>query len=327
MKNLVSLNKLCMAVAVALGMASGGQAAAQAYPTKPIRIVVPSAAGGGTDVVGRLVGQKLAVALEQPVVIDNRAGSAGNIGHEVVAKSPPDGYTLLVVNPGFVANISLYRKLSYDPAKDFTPITQVATMPYVLAINQSLPPKTVQELVTFAKSKKGGLTYASAGTGQLAHLGMELLKSIAGFEGVHVPYKGDVPALTDVIGGQVDAAISAMVVAGPQVKAKKVKALAVTTLHRSPLLPDVPTVAESGFPGFEVAGWFGLMAPAGTPREIVTRLHNETAKLLKLPDVKESMAANGLDPVGSTPEEFAAYLTAQTNLWAKVIKESGARAD
>ena len=311
-----------------LGLAFvAGVAPAQSYPSKPIRMIVASAPGGGTDLAARVVAQKLAVALGQPVIIDNRAGAAGNIAADIAAKSQPDGYTLIMVSASHAINATLYRKLPYDTLKDFAPVSQVTGSAYVFAVNPSLPVQSFTEFITLAKARKGKLSYASSGNGQAGHLAMELLKTLAGFEALHVPYKGGGPAMLNLIAGQVDAFISSPPAAVPQVKAGKVRALAVTSLKRSDLLPDVPTIAESGFPQYEVNGWNGLLAPAGTPAVIVNRLQSEVAAALKQPDVRERMASNGLDAVGSTPAQYSALIQAEIGKWAKVVKQSGATAE
>jgi tripartite-type tricarboxylate transporter receptor subunit TctC len=321
------LRQSCTGFSLALCALIAGAASAQPYPHKTIRIVSAAAAGGGNDFVSRVIGQRLAAAFGQQVLIDNRAGAAGNIAAEIAAKATPDGYTLVVVSASHATNPTLYRKLSYHPVKDFEPVTQITGQGYVFAVHLAVPAKTVEEFVAWAKSKKGGATYASSGNGQPGHLGMELLKTLGGFEAVHVTYKGGGPAMIDLVAGQVDAFLSSPPAAAPQVKAGKVRAIAVTGLHRSDLLPDVPTVAESGFPGYEVNGWNGLLAPAGTPRDIVLKLYGEISKSLKLSEVKDRLAASGLDPVASTPEVFLAYIQAEIVKWEKIIKQSGARAD
>ncbi len=311
-----------------LGLAFvAGAAPAQSYPSKPIRMIVASAPGGGTDLAARVVGQKLAVALGQPVIIDNRAGAAGNIAADIAAKSQPDGYTLIMVSASHAINATLYRKLPYNTLKDFAAVSQVTGSAYVFTVNPSLPAQSFTEFITLAKARKGKLSYASSGNGQAGHLAMELLKTLAGFEALHVPYKGGGPAMLNLIAGQVDAFISSPPAAVPQVKAGKVRALAVTSLKRSDLLPDVPTIAESGFPQYEVNGWNGLLAPAGTPAVIVNRLQSEVAAALKQPDVRERMASNGLDAVGSTPAQYSALIQAEIGKWAKVVKQSGATAE
>ncbi|MBI4192458.1 MAG: tripartite tricarboxylate transporter substrate binding protein [Betaproteobacteria bacterium] len=317
------LRQLRIVFLLVLGASIAGAALAQPYPNKNIRIIVPSVPGGAADFASRLIGQRLTEAWGQQAVFDYRGGAGGNIAYEVGAKAPPDGYTLLVVSTSFVIIPSLYRKLSYDPVKDLAPITQVTSQIYFLVVHPSVPARTVKEFIALAKSKKGGITYSSSGSGQAGHLGMELLKTLAGFDAVHVPYKGAAPAMIDLIAGQVDAYVSSP--SGlPYVKSGKFKVLAVMSLKRSVFLPDVPTVAESGIPGSEVSGLYGLLAPAGTPREIVVKLYEEMSKSLKLPEVKDRLLVFGAEPVGSTPEEFAAYIQAEIIKWAKVAKQSGA---
>jgi len=315
---------LVIAFALTFSTSSSRPASAQTYPSKPIRIIVASAPGGGTDLAARIVGQKLTAAIGQQTIIDNRAGAAGNIAAEIAAKSAPDGYTLVMVSASHAINASLYRGLPYDAAKDFAPISQVTGSAYVFCAPPSLPVKTVSEFVALAKARKGALTYASSGNGQAGHLAMELLKTLAGFDAIHVPYKGGSPAMMELIAGQVDAFISSPPASVPQVKAGKVKAIAVTSLKRSELLPAVPTIAESGFPQYEVNGWNGLLAPAGTPRRTVAQLYEGISNMLRLQEVIERMAANGLDPVGSTPAQFAALIKTEIVKWEKVIRQSGA---
>ncbi|MFO1413137.1 MAG: tripartite tricarboxylate transporter substrate binding protein [Burkholderiales bacterium] len=299
---------------------------ATGYPNRPIRLVLPVPPGGGTDIIARTIAQYLSPALGQPVVIDNRPGAGGNLAEDIVAHSPPDGYTLAVVTAAHATNPKLYAKLSYDPLKDLVPITQLTSQPYLFVVNNNVPAKTVAEFVAWAKTKDA-VTYASSGSGLLGHLGMEEFKLIAGFKTIHVPYKGAAPALTDTMAGQTEAFFPTVVSGMPQVKAGKLRALAVTSAKRSPLLPDVPTIAESGYPGFEVNGWYGLLAPAGTPPEIVAKLHDEVVKVLALPEVRDKIAADGAEPVGNTPAQFDAYIRSEAVKWAKVIQESGAKAD
>jgi tripartite-type tricarboxylate transporter receptor subunit TctC len=304
-------------------------AGAQAYPTKAIRVIVPITPGGGQDFVARLVGQKLSIALGQQVIIDNRPGAGGNIGTQLAAKAQPDGYTLVLVAASFTAQPSLYAKLAYDPVKDFAPITQLGGQAYLLVVHPSVPAKSVREFIALAKTEKGKLSYGSTGNGELSNLAMELLKTLGEFEAVHVPYKGAASALVGLLAKEVDAFFPAITSGLPHVKSGKAKVLAVTTLKRAALLPETPTIAESGFPGYEVNGWYGLLAPAGMPREIVARLHQEVAKILDLPDVRDAQAANGRIPApgGNTPEEFAANINAEIKRWAKVIKQAGIRLD
>ena len=319
--------KLCGRVVFALMLAAVSCAWGQGYPGKAIRIVLPVTPGGGTDIIGRMVAQKLSAACGQQVVIDNRGGAGGNIAAEIVAKSPADGYTLIIVTASHATNPSLYKKMNYDPVRDFAPITQLTTQAYIFVVHPSVPVKTIREFIALSKSKKGGLTYASSGAGLLGHLGMELLKSLGKFEGIHVPYKGAGPAMVDAVAGQVDAFVPTMISGLPQVKSGRVRAIAVTSLKRSSLLPEVPTVAEQGFPGYEVNGWYGLLAPTGTPKEVVGYLHSEVGKILNLPDVKERMAGDGADPVGNTPQEFDTYIRSEMVKWDKVVKQSGASAE
>lgn len=300
---------------------------AQPYPSKAIRVLVGYPPGGSLDALARTVGQKLSVALGQQVIVENRGGAGGNIAAELGAKAQPDGYTLLMAAATHAINPSLYRSVAYDPVKDFVAITQITANDFVLVVHPSVPVKTLKEFIALAKSKSGGLTYASGGIGTAGHLGMELLKPLAGFEAVHVPYKGGGPAITDVIAGQVDAYILTPAVALPYLRSGRIRAIASTGPKRSTLLPDVPTIAEEGFPGYEVSGWQGLLAPAGTSPAIVAKLCQEISKILKLPDVIDRIKADGVDVVGSTPEEFAAYIQAEVIRYEKVIKQSGAKAD
>jgi len=321
------LRQLCIVFSLVLCVSVAGAALAQSYPNKPIRIIVPYAPGGGTDQLARIVGLKLEAAFGQTVIVDNRAGGGGIIGTELAAKASPDGYTLVVVSASEAINPSLNLKIPWDPVKDFAPITQATANPYILVVHVSVPAKTVKELIAFAKSKKGGITYAVSGIGSAGHLGMELLKTLAGFDAVSVPYKGAGPAIIDLIAGQTDAYIVGPLVAMPHVRTGKLRALATTSLERVAVLPDIPTVAEAGFPGYEVSGWYGFSAPAGTPREVVAKLYKEISRSLTLPDVRDRMMANGQEPVGSTPEKFAAYIKAEMIKWEKVIKQSGAKAE
>jgi len=314
-------------LAVGLMLASGAAAIGQSFPTKPVRIVVGLAPGGGTDIITRMVGQKLGPQIGQQIVVDNRSGAGGNVAAEHVARTSPDGYTLIVVTASHAVNPSLYKKMGYDPIRDFAPITQLTSQPYIFVVNPSVPARSVKEFVALAKGSKAGITYASSGSGLLGHLGMELLRTQANFPAVHVPYKGAGPALIDTVAGQVDAFFPTIISGLPQVKGGKLRAIAVTTLKRSPLLPNVPTVAEQGFPGYEVNGWYGLLAPAGTPREVLQYLNKETVKVLSAPDIKTRMEGDGAEPVGNDPDQFARYIQTEMVKWAKVVQDSGARAD
>jgi tripartite-type tricarboxylate transporter receptor subunit TctC len=320
-------NPIMTCFAAALACAYAANAPAQNFPAKAVRMVVGLAPGGGTDIITRMVGSKLGPAMNQQVVVDNRPGAAGNIAAELVARSAPDGYTLLVATASHAVNPSLYKKMGYDPIKDFSPVTQLTAQPYLLVVHPSLPAKNVKEYVALSKTRKGGLTYASSGSGLLGHLAMELLKTMGKFEGTHIPYKGANPALIDTMSGQVEAFFPTIISGLPQVKNGKVRAIAVTTAQRSALLPNVPTIAEQGFPGYEVSGWYGLLAPAGTPKEVVAYLNTEVVKVLRQNEMKERMGADGAIAVGNTPDQFAAYIRSEMEKYAKVIKASGATAE
>jgi tripartite-type tricarboxylate transporter receptor subunit TctC len=301
---------------------------AQPYPSKPIRIVNAFAPGGPADLLARLVAQKLQEAWGQPVIVESKTGAAGNIGMEFVAKAPPDGYTLGVGPTGnLVVNQHIFAKLPYDPFKDFAPITLLATVENVLVVNADVPAKTVQELVALARAKPGTLNFASPGSGSQAHLAGELLKSMTGIDIVHVAYKGTGPALNDLMGGQVTMMFSQMSSALPHVKSGKLRALGVASPRRSAAAPEVRTVAEQGLAGFEAVSWYALIAPSGTPAEIIDKLQQEVARLLQLPDVKEKLAGLGAEPVGNTPAELAARMRAESARWAQVVKAAGIKAD
>jgi len=321
--SLVSCTCIAAAAETLLTLTGSGQA----YPAKPIRIITPVSPGGGSDFVSRLIGQKLSADFGQPVIIENRAGASGNIGTELAARALPDGYTLVMVAASHAINPSYYGKPPYDLVKDFSPISQVTANAYILVVHASVPVKTVKEFIALAKTKKGAITYASSGNATAGHLGMELLKTHAGFDAIHVPYKGAGPAIIDLVAGQVNAYIVSPLVSLPHVRSGRIRSLAVTSLKRSIFLPDAPTVAESGFPGYEVSGWYGVLAPARTPREIVARLYEAISRILKLPDVGERLASDGSEPIGSTPQEFAAYIQAEIIKWEKVIKQSGAKVE
>ena len=302
--------------------------AAEVYPNKPIRIVAPFPPGGPVDILSRMIGNKLAQSLGQAVVVDNRAGAGGNIGSEVVAKSAPDGYTLLM---GFVGthaiNPSLYSKMPYDNVKDFEPVSLVAEVTIVLVVNPSVPATSINELIALARSRPGELTFGSPGHGTPQHLAGELFNSIAEVKMLHVPYKGAVPAITDLLGGQISMIFSSMPPALPHMKSGKLRALGVTSTTRSPVTPELPTIAESGLKGYVVNNWYGILAPRGTPKEIVAKLNAEIVKILNMPDVKESLSIQGAEPSTSTPQQFAAYIKEETEKWAKIVKNSGVKVD
>ncbi|MBI3067606.1 MAG: tripartite tricarboxylate transporter substrate binding protein [Betaproteobacteria bacterium] len=315
--------------ALCLAWLSGAAGAAQVqYPTKPIRLIVPFPPGGTTDVVARVIAQKLTENWSQQVVVDNRPGAGGIIGTELAAKAPADGYTLLLGSiTTHAVNPSLYKKLPFDPLRDFAPVSLAVSTPQVLVVHPSVAAKSVKELIALAKAKPGQLNYASAGTGTSPHLTFELFKSMAGVNLVHVPYKGTGPAITDLIGGQVQTMITGVVALYPHIKAGKLRALGATSAKRVAALPDVPTIAESGVPGFDVASWFGVFAPAGTPKPIVTRVNAEIVKILAAPDLRQKLTAQGADPATNTPEQFAAYVKSELARWGKVVQATGARVD
>jgi tripartite-type tricarboxylate transporter receptor subunit TctC len=297
-----------------------GVALAQDYPTRPVRMIVAVPPGGPADTLARLVGPKLSDALGQIVVIDNRPGANGIIAYDMAARSTPDGYTFVLVAAGVAINPSLYRNVPYDPIRDFSPITLGITVPNILIVHPSVPAKSVSELVSEIKAKQGGFAFASAGNGTSGHLALELFRLTSKTQFVHVPYKGGGPALAETIAGQVQALFSIALAATPQVKAGKVRALAITSARRSPVAPQLPTVAESGFPGFEVIGWFGWLAPAGTSKAIVGKLNQGIVRALAAPDVNARLQSMSTVPVGDSPQEFARFVRSERDKWAKVIK-------
>ncbi len=311
---------------VALSACAQG-ALAQQYPSKPIRIVSGFAAGGPSDVGARTIGQKLTEAWAQQVIVDIRPGAGGNIASDIVAKSAPDGYTLLLGVFAHAVNPSLYSKLPFDAIKDFAPIILFASVANVLAVHPSLPVNSLSQLISFAKSHPEQLTSGSAGNGTSSHLALELLNLMAGTKITHVPYKGLAPAHTDLVGGQITMLFDGVVTALPRAKTGRLRVLAVTTAKRWQGAPDVPTVAEAGLPGFEVNSWYGLLAPAGTPREIVQRLNAEVARGLRAPDARERLYSIGAEPMAETPEAFAAYIQSEMVKWAKVVKAAGIRVE
>ena len=308
-------------------VAVAANAAETPWPVKPIRMIVAVPPGGPADTLSRLVSPKLTDALGRTVVIDNRPGANGNIAYEMTARAAPDGYTFTAVAAGVVINPSLYPNVGYDPLKDFAPITLGITVPNILVVHPSVPAKSVKELIALAKAKAGAVTFASAGNGTSGHLALELFRMTAGIDTIHVPYKGGGPALAEVMAGQVQALFSIALTATPQIKAGRVRALAITSAKRSAVAPDLPTVAEAGLPGFEVVGWFGWIAPAATPRSIVNRLNTELVRALKLPEVRDRLLSQSTEPVGNTPQEFAAFMRSEHAKWAKVIKAANVKVE
>ena len=313
------LTSIALAVLLAPSMAVG-----QAYPTKAIRVVVPFAPGGTSDIIGRTLGQKLSEAWKQPVIMDNRAGVAGSLGAAIAAKAPPDGYTLLVGNVGPVAiNGQIYKSVGYDSLKDFTPITLAVTAPQIVVVHPSVPAKTFKEFNALVRKQKGNITYGSSGPGSISHLSAELYKRMTKTDMLHVPFKASAFITTALLGGEIDVVFSDMAVVLPHVQAGKLRALAVTGPKPTPLVPGVPTVAESGVPGFTMTSWWGILAPAGTPQPIVTQLNTELVRILKLADVKNSFAVLGVDTTFSTPGEFTAHIKSEVEQYSKLIKDIG----
>jgi len=304
------------------GLVFAGSAIAQPYPAKPIRFIV----GPGPDALARVIGQQLTQAWGQPVIIDQRGGGGGTISAEAVARAAPDGYTLLLATGTHTINPSMY-KVSYDMVKDFAPVTLLASTPFILAVHPSVPVNSVGELIKLAKSKPGALNYGSGGSGTPPHLATELFKATAGIDIVHVPYKTVAAAITDLVAGQLQVMFTVGPAGLPQIRAGRIRGLAVSTARRSAFAPELPTVAESGLPGFDVFGWNGLLAPAGTPAAVVAKLHGETVRALQNPEVRERIATFGFEPVGNSPADFGEFVKADIARWARVVKESGARVD
>jgi len=296
------------------------------WPSRPIRMILPFPPGGGTDILGRLIADRLAASLGQPVVTENRGGAGGNVGAEAAARSAPDGYTIVLVAPSLAISPTLYSKLNYDPAKDLAPISLVATVPNVMVTQPSLP-GDLKEFIALVKAKPGALNFGSGGAGTSNHLAGELFNLVAGTKLVHIPYKGVNLAMQDVLSGNVHLVFIGIPAAAPHIKAGKLRALALVARHRSPALPEVPTVAEAGLPDFEVTTWYGILAPAGTPRNIIDRLNGELVKIMHAPELREKLAATGTEPLTSTPDEFAAYIQKEIAKWGDVIRKAGVKAD
>ncbi len=316
-----------LALAAAMLVVPAGGALAQAYPSKPITLIVPFPAGGTTDALARTIGQKLSQAWGQPVVVDNRGGAGATIGANMVAKAAPDGYTLLMGAVHHTIAPSVYKKLPYNFQKDLAPVTIVAVVPNVLVVNPSVPAKSVKELIDYAKANPGKLTYGSNGNGTAQHLIGTQFNLMAGTDIGHVPYKGSGPLTTDLLGGQVSMSFDTVTPVLPYIKTGKLKPLAVATAKRSTALPDVPTLSEAGLSGFDIASWYGVLVPAGTPKEIVAKLHDEIVKILNMPDVKKRFAELGAEPVGDTPEQMAAQIKSETDKFAKLVKDANVKVE
>jgi tripartite-type tricarboxylate transporter receptor subunit TctC len=319
---------VCRAVATILLAAFSVAATAESWPSKPVKWIVPFAPGGTTDILARTIGDKLSVTLGQPVVVENRPGAGGGVGAEQVAKAAPDGYTIMGGTISTHAiNASLYKNLPYDPVRDFVPITLIVRVPNMLVVNPDVPARDVRELIALLKANPGKYTFASSGNGTSQHLSGELFKSMTGVEMQHIPYKGSPPALQDVVSGQVTMTFDNITTAWPLVKGGKLRALAVTTAKRSPIAPDVPTLAEAGLAGYEIGSWQGVFAPAGVPPEIVKRLNTEIVRIINAPDVRQKLIDMGAEPAPNTSEEFAAMVKAEVAKWADVVRKSGAVVD
>src|SRR5216684_1929955 len=325
------VRRLLWALPLAAGAVFGHESAlaqaADAWPSKPIRFILPFPPGGGTDILGRVISERLAANLGQPVVIENRGGAGGNVGAEAAAKSAPDGYTIVLVAPSLAISPSLYSKLNYDPVKDFAPVSLVATVPNVMVTHPSVPANTLAEFIRLAKTKPGGMNFGSGGSGTSNHLAGELFNIVAGVKLVHVPYKGVNLAMNDVLSGEVHLVVIGIPAAAPHIKAGKLRALALIAPQRSPALPEVPTAAEAGLPNFEVTTWYGILAPAGTPKTIVARLNAELVRIMHAPELKERLAAMATDPATSTPEEFGDYIKREIAKWGEVVRQAGLKAD
>jgi len=316
---------------LAAGMVSASRIASaqtpDAWPSRPLRFILPFPPGGGTDILGRLISERLTATLGQPVVTENRGGAGGNVGAEAAARSAPDGYTIVLVAPSLAISPSLYSKLNYDPVKDFAPVGLVATVPNIMITHPSVPAQTLTEFIQLAKTKPGGMNFGSGGSGTSNHLAGELFNIVAGVKLVHVPYKGVNLAMNDVLSGQIQFVVIGVPAAAPHIKAGKLRALALVAPRRSAALPEVPTIAEAGLAKFEVTTWYGILAPAGTPRPIISRLNAAIVRIMDAPEMKDRLAAMATDPVTSTPEEFADYIKREIVKWGEVVRQAGLKAD
>jgi len=325
-KNL--LVSLCIAVACVSGAAAAADKDASGdYPNRSVRFIVPYTPGAINDFVARMVAQKLTEAWSKQVIVDNRPGGGTQIGTDLVAKASPDGYTMLLVPTAFAINVSLYAKLPYDTVRDFAAVTQIGTGPYLMVCSPQLPVKGVRDIVALAKAKPGVLSYASTGSGGSAHLMGEMLKATAGIEMTHIPYKGLAPGLTDVMSGQVSCTFGTQVAVGAQVKAGRLRAIAITGNVRSKAAPDIPTIAEAGYPDYHATGWWGVVLPAATPKPIISKMHTDIIRLLKMPDVREKLEVQGVEIIASTPEQFAKFISEEIVRWGRAVKLSGAKPD
>ena len=320
-----SIYRVLLALSM-VGPMSGGYAHAQAYPVKPIRLIVPFGPGGGVDQSSRIIGEKLGEVLGQRVVIENRPGAGGTIATEIAARAAADGHTLVMASPGHTITPHLY-KLSFDAIRDFTPVTLILTVPYVVVVHPSMPIRNVKTLLALARSHPDEILWSSSGNGSAQHLALELLKMMTGVKITHVPYKGTAPGMLDLVGGRVSASAASVVATMPHIRAGRLRAIAVAGRTRTPTVPEIPTVAESGVPGYEIDVWHGLLAPSGTPPAIVDRLNTEVMRILARPDVKARMDASGFDIIGDPPAKFAGYLDSETQKWGKVVREAKIRID
>jgi tripartite-type tricarboxylate transporter receptor subunit TctC len=312
-----------LALLAAIALCAGAGASAQQYPAGPMRIVVPFTPGGGTDILARLIAQKLNESWGQPVVVDNRPGAAGTVGTAFVAKAAGDGHTLLIVPAGYAGNPGLYKKLPYDHTRDLAPVSCLASGPLVLVVHPSLPPKSVKELIAFARARPGEINFGSSGAGTLPHLSAELFNSMSGIRMVHIPYKGAGAAVTDVMAGRVPVYFMNILQSLSLIKAGKLRALGVTTPERTPIAPEIPAIAEAGLKGYDMTNWYGLLAPAATPREAIVKLNAEVVRILKLPELTGRLADDGMTVVASTPERFGEFLARETDKFTKVIEAAG----
>lgn len=317
------VRKLAAALFVVAAAGTATAACAQQYPSGPMRIVVPFTPGGGTDILARMLGQKLTESWGQPVVVDNRAGASGTVGTAVVAKAPSDGQTLLIVPAGYAGNPSLYKRLPYDHTRDLAPVSCLASGPLTLVVHPSFPARSIKELIAFGRSRPGEINFGSSGAGTLPHLSAELFNSMSGIKMVHIPYKGAGAAVTDVLAGRVPIYFMNILQSLQLIKAGKLRALGVTTPQRSPIAPEIPAIAETGLKGYDMTNWYGLLVPAGTSREVIAKLNAEIARILKLPELTSRLADDGMTVVASTPEQFTAFLARETEKFAKVIEAAG----